>query len=170
MAVTSTPTNDKEIVAWIDQVCGASLGPINALSVLPRLDTSDLATTRRQFVDWLGAGSLAVDQAMRDLEGLKKGPHPDSEKLVTAASGVFGQLKVALDKAKAGIEEANPNNPSALAAAFVQVGADLTAVGTVGDDFQGVFVNANLADAEKKAPKCQQVAASNSPPTSTGTP
>jgi len=146
-----------ETVAWIDQVCGASLDVIKTLSTEPTLDQTDPAKMQTQFAAWLGEGSTAVDGAIKKLNDLKKGPHPDSEKLATSAADIFGQLKTALDKAKTGVEAANPQDPASIAAAFTQVATDMQAVAKVGEDFDGVLVRSNLAEAEKKAPNCKAI-------------
>lgn len=166
---SSSAATEVVLVAWIDKVCGAALNSTTALSNEPQLDTSDPATMQRQYADWLGTGSSAVDQSIKDLNALKNGPHPDSKKLVTSILDVFGQLKDALDKAKAGIEAANPNDPFALAAAFTQAGTDLIAITEVDEDFKGVMVQSNLAYAEHKAPKCQKADAIAAYPTPTAT-
>jgi len=159
-----------ETVQWIDKVCGASLDVIKTLSTEPQLDTTDPAKMQTQFAKWLGDGSAAVDGAVTKLNELKKGPHPDSEKLATSAADIFGQLKTALDKAKTGVEAANPNDPASIAAAFTQVATDMQAVAKVGEDFGGVLVRSNLAEAEKKAPNCKAIegasGATSTPPTS----
>ncbi|MCS7484241.1 hypothetical protein ACFFQW_33265 [Umezawaea endophytica] len=159
-----------ETVQWIDKVCGASLDVIKTLSTEPQLDTTDPAKMQTQFAAWLGDGSKAVDGAVGKLNDLKKGPHPDSEKLATAAADIFGQLKTALDKAKTGVEAANPQDPASIAAAFTQVATDMQAVAKVGEDFDGVLVRSNLADAEKKAPNCKAIegasGSTSTPPTS----
>lgn len=159
-----------ETVQWIDKVCGASLDVIKTLSTEPQLDTTDPAKMQTQFATWLGDGSTAVDGAITKLNDLKEGPHPDSEKLATSAADIFGQLKTALDKAKTGVEAANPNDPASIAAAFTQVATDMQAVAKVGEDFDGVLVRSNLAEAEKKAPNCKAIegasGTTSTPPTS----
>jgi hypothetical protein len=165
---SSAAANSDETVQWIDKVCGASLDVIKTLSTEPELDTTDPAKMQTQFATWLGDGSSAVDGAVTKLNDLKKGPHPDSEKLATAAADIFGQLKTALDKAKTGVEAANPQDPASIAAAFSQVATDMQAVAKVGEDFDGVLVRSNLAEAEKKAPNCKAIegASGSTPPTS----
>jgi hypothetical protein len=165
---SAASANSDETVQWIDKVCGASLDVIKTLSTEPELDTTDPAKMQTQFATWLGDGSTAVDGAVTKLNDLKKGPHPDSEKLATAAADIFGQLKTALDKAKTGVEAANPQDPASIAAAFSQVATDMQAVAKVGEDFDGVLVRSNLAEAEKKAPNCKAIegASGSTPPTS----
>ncbi|PRY46217.1 hypothetical protein [Umezawaea tangerina] len=154
---SSAAADSDENVAWIDKVCGASLDVIKTLSTEPALDTTDPAKMQQQFAAWLGDGSTAVDGAVKKLNDLKNGPHPDSEKLATSAADIFGQLKTALDKAKTGVEAANPSDPASIAAAFTQVATDMQAVAKVGEDFDGVLVRSNLAEAEKKAPNCKAI-------------
>ena len=167
---SSASAGGDETVQWIDKVCGASLDVIKTLSTEPELDTTDPAKMQTQFAAWLGDGSTAVDGAVKKLNDLKKGPHPDSEKLATAAADIFGQLKTALDKAKTGVEAANPQDPASIAAAFTQVATDMQAVAKVGEDFDGVLVRSNLAEAEKKAPNCKAIegasGSTSTPPTS----
>jgi len=167
---SSASAGGDETVQWIDKVCGASLDVIKTLSTEPELDTTDPAKMQTQFAAWLGDGSTAVDGAVAKLNDLKKGPHPDSEKLATAAADIFGQLKTALDKAKTGVEAANPQDPASIAAAFTQVATDMQAVAKVGEDFDGVLVRSNLAEAEKKAPNCKAIegasGSTSTPPTS----
>ncbi|MEO6088989.1 MAG: hypothetical protein ABIQ18_38340 [Umezawaea sp.] len=164
---SAAAADSDENVKWIDQVCGASLEVIKTLSTEPQLDTTDPAKMQTQFAAWLGDGSAAVDGAVKKLNDLKKGPHPDSEKLATSAADIFGQLKTALDKAKTGVEAANPQDPASIAAAFTQVATDMQAVAKVGEDFDGVLVRSNLAEAEKKAPNCKAIEGANG---STSTP
>ncbi|MET1071869.1 MAG: hypothetical protein ABWY11_04395 [Umezawaea sp.] len=167
---SAAAADSDENVAWIDKVCGASLDVIKTLSTEPALDTTDPAKMQQQFAAWLGDGSTAVDGAVKKLNDLKDGPHPDSEKLATSAADIFGQLKTALDKAKTGVEAANPSDPASIAAAFTQVATDMQAVAKVGEDFDGVLVRSNLAEAEKKAPNCKAIDSStgstSTPPTS----
>jgi hypothetical protein len=166
---SAAAADSDENVQWIDQVCGASLEVIKTLSTEPQLDTTDPAKMQTQFAAWLGDGSAAVDGAVTKLNDLKKGPHPDSEKLATSAADIFGQLKTALDKAKAGVEAANPQDPASIAAAFTQVATDMQAVAKVGEEFDGVLVRSNLAEAEKKAPNCKAIegasGSTSTPPT-----
>jgi hypothetical protein len=154
-----------ETVAWMDQVCGASLGSVRALTAQPQLDSKNPAGMQRQFADWLGSGSTAIGQTMKDLEPLKVGPHPDSAKLVGAAVENFGKVKAVLDKAKTTVEAANPNDVSAIVTAVTQVATDLAAAAKTGEDFTEVFVRANLGDAQKKAPNCQAIEAGGVAPT-----
>lgn len=159
---------DDEVVAWVDKVCGASLDAVKSLSTEPNLDMSDPAKLKTGFSEWLGSGSAAVDKSIKDLEALKKGPHADSEKLVTAGTEVFGKLKTALDDAKKTIDAADPNDPAAIADAFSKVGTQMSDFAKVATEFQDTFVQSNLADAEKKAKNCQELqgGGSSSAPTS----
>jgi hypothetical protein len=166
---SSAAATEVVLVAWIDKVCGVALNLTTAFPNDPQFDTSDLATTQRQYADWLGASSSALDQSIEDLKALENGPHPDSKKLVTSIIDIFGQVKAAFDKAKAGIEAANPNDPFAVVAAFTQAGTDLTAITEVSKDFNGVLVRSNLAYAEHKAPKCRKAEAIAAYPTPTPT-
>ena len=167
---SSGSSGDDANVAWVDKVCGASLNAVKALSTEPQLDMSDPAKLKTGFSEWLGNGSASVDKSIKELEGLKNGPHPDSEKLVTAATNVFGKIKSALDDAKKAIDAADPNDPAAIAEAFSKVGTQLSEFAKVGTDFQDTFVQSNLAEAEKKAKNCQELnktdTTSSSAPTS----
>ncbi|TWP51411.1 hypothetical protein FKR81_14410 [Lentzea tibetensis] len=161
---------DDEVVAWVDKVCGASLDAVKSLSTEPNLDMSDPAKLKTGFSEWLGSGSASVDKSIKDLEALKKGPHADSEKLVTAGTEVFGKLKTALDDAKKTIDAADPNDPAAIADAFSKVGTQMSDFAKVATEFQDTFVQSNLAEAEKKAKNCQELqggaGSSSSAPTS----
>lgn len=165
---TSATATEGELIAWLDELCGVALRTTTALTRLaPQLDASDLATMQRQTADWFGANSLIVDESIKSMNALKDGPHPDSEKLVTAAVDAFSHLKASLDKAKAGIEATNPDDPSAFEAAVAQASADVVASAGVLEGFEGVLVDWRLADAEKKAPNCQYAATLPTPTTTT---
>lgn len=165
---TSATATEGELIAWLDELCGAALRTTTALTRLDlQLDTSDLATVQRQTADWFGANSLIVDESIKSMNALKDGPHPDSEKLVTAAVDAFSHLKASLDKAKAGIEATNPDDPSAFEAAVMQVGTDVAASLNVAEGFEDVLVDSSLADAEKKAPNCQYAATLPTPTSTT---
>jgi hypothetical protein len=166
---TSSGGGDAEIVAWVDKVCGASLSAIKSLSTEPNLDVSDPAKAKAGFSEWLGNGSAAIDSSIKELEGLKNGPHPDSEKLVNSGVDIFSKLKTALDEAKKTVDAADPNDPTAFAEAFTKVGSQLTEFAKVASNFEDTFVQSNLAEAEKKAKNCQEAnggGSSSSTPTS----
>jgi hypothetical protein len=171
-ASSSAASKDAEVVAWVDKVCGASLDVVKVLSVEPDLDTTNTAKMQQQFAAWLGSGSTAVDQTVKSLDGLKAGPHPDSEKLVTGAANLFTELKTRLDKIKTNVESVDPNNPESVAATFPQVAVDMQEIGKFGAEFDDVLVNSNLAAANRKAPNCQAIASAktegtpSTPPTS----
>ncbi|GLZ32958.1 hypothetical protein Lesp02_51460 [Lentzea sp. NBRC 105346] len=154
---SSSSGSDDANVAWVDKVCSASLNAVKSLSTEPQLDMSDPAKLKTGFSEWLGNGSASVDKSIKELEGLKNGPHPDSEKLVNSATEVFGKIKTALDDAKKAIDAADPNDPAAIAEAFSKVGTQLSEFAKVGTDFQDTFVQSNLAEAEKKAKNCQEL-------------
>lgn len=164
-AATTTTTSSvaaapgDETAAWVDRVCGAGLGAVKALATQPQLDSGDAATMQRQFADWLGGGSAAVSQSIKDVEVQKQGPHPDSEKLVTTLVENLGQVRTVLDEAKTTVEAANSTDVAAIVTAVTQVAADLAAAAETADNFTDVLVRANLAEALRSAPNCQAVQA-----------
>jgi hypothetical protein len=171
-ASSSAASQDAEVVAWVDKVCGASLDVVKVLSVEPELDTTSAAKMQQQFAAWLGSGSTAIEQTVKNLDGLKSGPHRDSEKLVTGTTKLFTELKTRLDKIKTNVESVDANNPESVAATFPQVAVDMQAIGKFGADLNDVLVNSNLAAAKRKASNCQAIASvdtggtTSTPPTS----
>lgn len=160
--------SDAEIVAWVDKVCGVGKGAADSLSE-PNIDVSDMAKAKEGFSKWLGDGSAAMDKALKDLDALKNGPHPDSEKVVKEQSEILGKIKTAFDDGKKSIDAADPNDPAAYAEALSKVAGQMTDFAQAAQDFEGTLVKSNLAEAEKKAKNCQDEqsdGSSSSAPTS----
>lgn len=148
---------DSDVVAWVDKVCEVNLGAGKALSNPPEMDVTDPVKLKESFSTWLGTASQAVDKSIKDMEGLKQGPHPDSEKLVTSGLDMLTKFKTALDDSKKTLDEANSADPEAITAAFTKVGTQLTEFATAATKFEEQFKQTNLAEAESKAKNCQEL-------------
>ncbi|MFD9960251.1 hypothetical protein [Amycolatopsis sp. NPDC058986] len=149
-------TADAATIAWIDKVCGVSvkLGDVFA-AVKPMND--EPAKVKAQSVSESDARVAAVDQAVSDLNALKKGPHADSEKYVSALADVYTKMKPSLERARNAIRSADEQDPTAVNAALATVTKETEEVDRIRAGYKGITTAADLADAEGKAANCKKL-------------
>ncbi len=152
-------------MAWMDKVCGAVNGTVEAMSDEPNIDMNDPAKLKTGLSEWLGTKVTAVDKSIADLKALENGPHPKSKELVTAAEGGMGQIKTLLTDAKSKLDAAA--DPTQVVTAFTEMATNAAKLESAGADVQRKFDETGLAEAAKKAPNCKNLElTSSSAPTS----
>ncbi|GAA4545246.1 hypothetical protein [Amycolatopsis samaneae] len=149
-------TADSATIAWIDKVCGVSvkLGDVFA-AAKPMND--EAAKVRAQSVSESDARVTAVDQAVNELNALKKGPHADSEKYVSALVDLYTKMKPGLERARTAIRAADEQDTAAVNTAIATVDKETDEVNKLRAGYKGVTVGADLADAEGKAANCKKL-------------
>ncbi|MFE0022772.1 hypothetical protein [Amycolatopsis sp. NPDC059021] len=153
-------TADAATIAWIDKVCGVSvkLGDVFA-AVKPMND--EPAKVKAQSVSESDARVTAIDQAVSDLNALKKGPHADSEKYVSPLVDMYTKMKPSLERARNAIRSADEQDPTAVNAALATIDKETDEVNRIRSGYQSVTIAADLADAEGKAANCKKLPSAN---------
>ena len=153
----STPTTGSEadVVAWMDKVCGAVNGTVEAMSDEPNIDMSDPSKLKTGLSDWLGAKVTAVDKSITDLKALENGPHPKAKELVTTAQDGMGQIKTLLSDTKSKLDAST--DPTQVVTAFTEMAAKATTLDQHGADVQKKFDEAGLKTAAAKAENCKKL-------------
>lgn len=149
-------TADDATIAWMDKVCGVSVKLSDVFTASKPMN-DDSAKVKAQSVSESDARVTAVDKAVSDLNALKKGPHADSEKYVSALVDLYSRLKPGLERARTAIQSADEQDSAAVNAALATVDKETDEVNRVRAGYQGVTVAADLADAEGKAANCKKL-------------
>jgi predicted small secreted protein len=156
---TSAKPDKAELLAWVDQVCGISVTSLAPMQTQPTLDQSNAAKIKTQFVDYLTKASQALGKGLTDLEPLKKGPSKDSERYVGAHADTLTTLKTTMDASIKKVQDLSTKDPLQFSLGLQGIGSEIQSAGFVASSSIGVLVEKDLADAEKKAPNCQKLAA-----------
>ncbi|MFS8099775.1 hypothetical protein LFM09_21855 [Lentzea alba] len=154
---SSTPTTGSEadVVAWMDKVCGAVNGTVDAMSDEPNIDMSDPSKLQTGLSEWLGTKVTAVDKSIADLKALENGPHPKAKELATTAQDGMGQIKTLLSDTKTKLDSAT--DPTQVVTAFTEMAAKAAALDQHGADVQKKFDEAGLKTAAAKAENCKKL-------------
>ncbi|TCO56024.1 hypothetical protein [Actinocrispum wychmicini] len=156
LAGCSSSADEEKTVAWADRVCGVSIEVRDALAKAPTLDQSDPAALKKGLVEFAGARVSALDKAVKDLDGLKSGPHADSAKLVSAESEVYAKARTSAQHAKSLAEAADPTAEK-FTADITAAANELDAIKKSAADAKDTKVASDLADARNKAANCKKL-------------
>jgi hypothetical protein len=158
-------TNDP--VAWAEKVCTSVEGSIGALGQ-PDIDPNDPRKSKDNMVAYLGNIANALDRMMTGIREAGTPPVNDGAQTVDRVTATLGDAKRAVDEAKANLERAEVNDPTALGEAITKATTDLAALGDLQDPTADLESNQQLRDAFDKAAACQRLdgGGSNSTPTS----
>ncbi|ANZ36805.1 hypothetical protein BBK82_12725 [Lentzea guizhouensis] len=158
---STTPTaTEADVVAWLDQVCGAVAGTASGLSTEPSIDLSDPAKLKAGLSDWLSIQLAAAEKSAGELEPLENGPHPKAGELVGAAENGVGQIRTLLSDTKSKVDSAP--DATAVITAFTEMMTKAAAVENTGADVRRKVDESGLAEAAKKAGKCRELDPSTS--------
>ncbi|KOV78522.1 hypothetical protein ADL03_39825 [Nocardia sp. NRRL S-836] len=165
---TSTPpqaASEADVVAWLDQVCGAVGGTTKAMSGEPSIDLSDPAKLKAGLSEWLGGQVSAADRSVNDLKALENGPHPRSKELAGAAENDVTQFKALLTDTRSKIDSSG--DATAVVTAFSELMTKAAAFENTGADMRKRLGDSGMGEAAEKAAKCRELDASaSSRPTS----
>ncbi|MEU0882846.1 hypothetical protein ABZ345_29920 [Lentzea sp. NPDC005914] len=156
-------SNEADVVAWMDKVCGAVGGTVKAMSDEPNIDMSDPSKLKTGLSDWLATKIAAVDKSIADLEGLENGPHPKSKELVTSTEEGMGQIKTLLADTKSKLDSST--DATQVVAAFTEMIGKAATLEKTGADVQKKFDETGLGTAANKAANCKElnISASSAP-------
>jgi hypothetical protein len=148
---------DQAKVDFAGDICDAMQEFITpATSFKP--DTSSPAAALNSLKTQLGAMSTGLDKAGRDLNDVDAAGVPDGKAAVTELQKTFSQLKQTVDTAKPKLDNVDPNNPQAIAAAVQDVSKDLAALGNMQNPLdQPALKSADMEAAAEQAPECQKI-------------
>lgn len=140
-------------VAWADQVCGATLGFLESVSAPPELNTTgDPAEALQGFGDYFGTIGDAAGATADSVRAAGPAPVDNGEEIANQLVSNLETLQTTLADLQTNLENADPNDPEALASAL----SDLQNLPNdpIAADMQ---TNPELEAAFKQAPNCQQV-------------
>nr|CTQ95883.1 hypothetical protein [Kibdelosporangium sp. MJ126-NF4] len=148
--------DEGKMVAWADQLCGVSIEVRDALAKVPNLDQSDPVAYKTGLVEYAGARVSALDKAVRDMDGLKSGPHPDSAKLAAAESEVYAKARTSAQRAKS-LAEAVDTTGEKFTADITAAATELDTIKKTAAEAKDTKVGGDLADARNKAANCKKL-------------
>jgi hypothetical protein len=148
--VGATTTDDP--VAWADQVCGATLGFLDSVSQPPDVAGSgDPAAALQGFGEYFGTIGQAAGATADAVRAAGPAPVDNGEQIANQLVSNLETLESTLGDLQTQIENADPNDPEALADAL----GDLENLPS--DPIADIESNPELEAAFDQAPNCQQV-------------
>ncbi len=157
---TTPAATEADVVAWVDQVCGAVGGTAKAMSGEPSIDLSDPAKLKAGLSDWLNVQAAAADKSVNDLKALENGPHPKAKELAGAAGNGMTEFRSLLSDTRSKIDSST--DATAVITAFSDMMTKAAAFENTGADVRKRFDDSGLAEASKKAGRCQELGGSTS--------
>ncbi|MGZ3141261.1 hypothetical protein ACVDFE_04495 [Lentzea chajnantorensis] len=154
-ASTPAAPTEADVVAWLDQVCGAVGGTTKAMAGEPSIDLSDPAKLKAGLSGWLTTQITAADRSVNDLKALEDGPHPKAKELVGAVENSTGEFKAVLSDTRSKIDSSS--DATAVVTAFTELMTKAAAFENTGADVRKRFEDSGLAEPMKKAGKCEEL-------------
>lgn len=146
---------------WTRSLCQALRPTFNQLGTPPQPNSSDLAATRQSFVTYLSNARDAAQQAIDRLSSLGPPPVDNGPRVLNQLRTQLVALRDNLNDAVTQLNQANPNDSSAIGRAFGAAGNVVGLLGTLTMDSQ-------LRDAINQTPECQQLSTGNGANSATG--
>lgn len=159
-AVASTPPAEPQTVAldWARSMCQALAPAFDLLGAPPQPDFGNLAATRQIYLDYLGNARDAAQQAIDQISSVGAPPVGNGQQVLDNMRDQLIQLREDLDDGLAQLNQADPNNATAMGLALA--GAAGNVLGAIGNRVQvlGTLVtDPQLRAAVDQTPECQDL-------------
>jgi hypothetical protein len=161
--VTTTQSKSSsggDAVEFADQVCLALMDFIQpAMSIAGfQPDVSTPAAAVESIKGVLDKMSTGLDASLASLSKIDPGGVDGGDKLLTAFTDAFTQVKQKLQTATSKLGAVDPNDPSSVATAMQEVGTELTSVADIQTTFETMdTLSPELNRAGNEAPTCKKI-------------
>lgn len=160
-AATVTPAEGT--VAWTDSVCGALVPVAESLTNPPAVDPTAPGASRDAFLAYLAKAQGATDTALQDVSAAGAAPVDNGQQVADDVRGQLTQLRDDLGDAQTQLEQADPNDATALGRSALAVGNVIGAVGNSAQALNALTGNPQLNAAAEQAASCQRLRAVPTP-------
>jgi hypothetical protein len=145
----------KQPVAWMDEVCGALGGFAQAALNQPQIDQNDPAAAVAGLKSYLGSISDALGESINGLQAVGPSPVANGDEAVRRLTATLQQFQTSINTAQQQLAGINPNDPQDLQR-LPQALAPLQELGNVQNPLADLEGSPELEAAASQAPKCQE--------------
>lgn len=143
-----------ETIEWTNSVCGQLRPLITALDAPPQPNLGDVAATKQQYSSYLENASSDAERVLAELP--EAGPPVEGgQQVIDDVRAQLEQLREDLIEATTQVEQADPNDPSAVAEAARAAGNLLGAQGNARQVLNQITQNTQLNAAYEQAAQCR---------------
>jgi hypothetical protein len=146
-----------QTVAWTDSVCGALVPVAESLVNPPGFDVTAPAATREAYLAYLANAESATDTAAQQVAAAGPAPVDGGEQVTEDVRAQLTDLSDDLADARNQIEQADPNDATAVGRFAVAAGNVVGAVGNTAQALQALDGDPRLDAAFEQAASCQQL-------------
>lgn len=138
-------------VSWMDKVCGSLDDFKAATSTPPQVDSSSPQAAIKSLSSYLDKIIDALDSAITGMKAAGPSPVKGGDEAVSKLTTALTTVKGTFAETKTKIDQADPNDPTALQDAV----APLQSLQNLPNPLQDFTSNAELDKAADQAPKCK---------------
>jgi hypothetical protein len=151
----AAPQQQKEPVAWMDEVCGALGGFANAALNQPQIDQNDPEAAVNGLKSYLGSISDALGQSISGLQAVGPSPVANGDEAVRRLTATLQKFQTSINTAQQQLADINPNDPQDLQR-LPEALAPLQELGNVQNPLADLESSPELEAAAAQAPKCKE--------------
>ncbi len=151
---TAAP-QQKEPVAWMDDVCGALGGFAQAALNQPQIDQNDPAAAVAGLNSYLGSISDALEQSIKGLQAVGPSPVANGDEAVRRLTATLQQFQTSINTAQQQLADINPNDSEDLQR-LPEALAPLQELGNVQNPLADLEASPELEAAAAQAPRCKE--------------
>jgi hypothetical protein len=153
----------EQTVAWTNSVCGAVVPVAESLVNPPAFDVTAPAATRDGYLEYLGNARAATDTALQQVTAAGSAPVDGGEQVAKEVRDQLTELRDDLTDARNQIEQADPNDATAVGRFAVAAANVVGAVGNTAQALSALDGNPQLDAAFEQAQSCQQLRSVQTP-------
>ena len=156
-AASPAPVLQEQTVQWTDSVCSALAPVVNKIGAPPEFDLSVPGATQQAYSSYLAEAQAEAKRALDSVSSAGSPPVEGGEQIANEVRSDIKDISDDLADAKTQIDQADPNNVTAMGRAVVAASNVLGALANNAQALGALDGNPRLDAAFEQASSCKQL-------------
>lgn len=156
-AASPAPVLQEQTVQWTDSVCSALAPVVNKIGAPPEFDLSVPGATQQAYSSYLAEAQAEAKRALDSVSSAGSPPVEGGEQIANEVRSDIKDISDDLADAKTQIDQADPNNVTAIGRAVVAASNVLGALANNAQALGALDGNPRLDAAFEQASSCKQL-------------